>query len=133
MSRETQQKFASQMMGYIMFMITTGLLLIPSKVTPKVGWLDAIHFDKIVHFILFGVLTLSWCMYYFKGNFRSATKRILYGHVFILFALYAVTIEFVQGYFTILGRSFDYLDILAGVTGCLVAYLYAREQFVRKD
>jgi hypothetical protein len=131
--RESEQKFASQIMGFTVFVITTALLFVPSRVTPKVDWLSAIHFDKIVHFILFGVLTLSWCIYYYKGNFRSATKRIMYGHMFLIFSLYAVAVEFAQGHFTQLGRSFDLYDIAAGVTGCLVSYMYAREQFVRKD
>ena len=133
MKREMEQKAASQVMGFTFFLLATGLLLMPAKLAPKLDWLDVIQFDKIVHFILFGGLTLSWCLYYFKGTFRSATKRILYGHVFIIFTMYAVLIEFAQGYFTVLGRSFDYIDMAAGVLGNLVAYLYAREQFVRKD
>jgi hypothetical protein len=133
MSKEKDERFASKMMGIIMLVLTTALLMAPSKIVPTVSWLDAIKFDKIVHFFLFLFLTISWCYYYYKGNFRTSTKKEFYLLVFIIFSIYAGTIELAQGYFTQLHRSFDKFDLIAGITGGLVSYLYATKNFVRKN
>jgi VanZ family protein len=131
-NKDKDQRFASQSLGIAMFVIVTGLLLTPGSIYPKAAWLNKIALDKIVHFVLFGLLTLVWCHYYFKGTNRSATKRTFYLHLLIIFSVYAVCIEYVQGTYPKLGRSFDLRDIIAGVAGNIAAYFYAYFNFVRK-
>jgi hypothetical protein len=133
MSREKDERFASKMMGVIMLILTTALLMLPSKVVPNISWLDAIKFDKIVHFFLFMFLTTAWCYYYYRGSFRTSTKKEFYLLVCIIFSIYGITIELAQAYFTVLNRSFDKFDVLADLTGTTLGYGYATKNFVRKD
>ena len=98
------------------------LLTMPDNDIPKLGFLDAIYFDKWVHAGLFAMLT-----FLFSWPFRKIypAHRRLFVSIAVLALLYGITMEYVQEYFTT-DRDFDYNDMLADGFGCLVGYIAAR-------
>jgi VanZ family protein len=76
----------------------------PGSNLPKLSVWD--HFDKVVHFVLFGGCTFLWFMAFPKNLFRVALVVLVFG----------IGIEFYQRYF-VAGRSFDIWDIVADAVG----------------
>ncbi|MBV8254970.1 MAG: VanZ family protein [Chitinophaga sp.] len=109
------------------------LCTLPGKDIPSSSFLEKIHFDKFVHFGLFGgiVFFLSLSVYWQR-------KKVSPG-LFVLFVLisagYGLAIEFVQKYYTV-DRSFDLYDALADAIGAIagvwvfriVIHLYEKYQ-----
>ena len=94
---------------YTYFLITTYLFLIPGGNTPPLFW----GFDKLVHIILFLILTIL-IKISFKDKFTNNKK------LWILYLLvYALSIELLQ-HLMQLGRNFSIFDIIADLIGALV-------------
>ena len=89
----------------------------PGPDIPTVSFLDIIYFDKWVHAGLFGMMTIVF-YYPFMRSLRATRKLLIY--IAIASALYGVAMEYVQKYFAI-DRDFDYYDMIADATGCLIA------------
>lgn len=89
---------------------------LPGKDIPTNSFFEKVHFDKIVHFGLFGgvVLFLSLGIYQQKKYISPATLIILV----IIAATYGLAIEFIQKYWAI-GRSFDIYDVVADTLGAI--------------
>ena len=98
------------------------LLTMPDNDIPKLGFLDAIYFDKWVHAGLFAMLT-----FLFSWPFRKLypAQHRLYITIAVLALLYGIAMEYVQEYLTT-DRDFDYNDMLADGFGCMVGYIAAR-------
>jgi len=98
------------------------LLTMPDNDIPKMGFLDAIYFDKWVHAGLFGMLTIL-----FSWPFRKMypAQHNLFISIAVLSLLYGIAMEYVQEYLTT-DRDFDYLDMIADGFGCLVGYFVTR-------
>jgi VanZ family protein len=89
------------------------LFFLPGSALPKESWLDAIHFDKIVHIGLFAVLI-----------FLCRTSGILnvknYVLVLLLLAfMYGLSVEFIQKEW-VSNRSFDLTDLAADMAGSVI-------------
>ncbi|TWF45016.1 VanZ like protein [Chitinophaga polysaccharea] len=89
---------------------------LPGKDIPTNSFFEKVHFDKIVHFGLFGgvVLFLSLGIYQQKRYISPVTLITLV----IIAATYGLAIEFIQKYWAI-GRSFDIYDIVADTLGAI--------------
>jgi VanZ family protein len=98
------------------------LLIMPDNDIPKLGFLDAIYFDKWVHAGLFGMLTLL-----FSWPFRKLypPQHSLFISIAVSALLYGIAMEYAQKYLTT-DRDFDYADMIADGVGCLIAYLAIR-------
>ncbi|MEC5148131.1 VanZ family protein [Chitinophaga sp. 212800010-3] len=92
------------------------LCTLPGKDIPSNSFFQAVHFDKIVHFGMFGgvVLFLALGIYWLKHRISSTTLFILV----LCSACYGLAIEFIQKYWAI-GRSFDMYDVLADTLGAI--------------
>ncbi|MBO9729120.1 MAG: VanZ family protein [Chitinophaga sp.] len=106
------------------------LCTLPGKDIPTSSFLDKIHFDKFVHFGLFGgiVLLLSLAIYWPK-KFISATILVL---LVIIAAAYGLAIEYIQKYW-VTGRSFDMYDVVADTLGAIAgvwAFHIVRRRFL---
>ncbi|NLR79266.1 VanZ family protein [Chitinophaga eiseniae] len=102
---------------------------LPGKDIPTNSFFEKVHFDKIVHFGLFGgvVLFLSLGIYQQKKYISPATLIILV----IIAATYGLAIEFIQKYWAI-GRSFDIYDVVADTLGAIAGiwvFKIARQLF----
>jgi VanZ family protein len=98
-------------------LIFTGCLL-PGSALPKEDFLDKIHFDKIVHFVMYFILFLLLTNA-LKKDFKSfiaiaATLCISQG----------IAIECLQGSGWISHRSFEFADIAANIAGICCAYIF---------
>ena len=96
------------------------LTLMPGNDVPKWPWAEIIHLDKIVHFVLFGVL--AWLL---AGvfRFRLLMKEVRAISIAILVTvMYGGAIELLQGWMG-MGRSADVWDLLVDALGAAVAVL----------
>lgn len=99
------------------------LSLMRSGNLPTHNWLSAFHVDKIIHIILYTVLSFL-TLYALSKNFSFDSKYFLYA--IIISALFGMVIEIIQSTMNF-GRSFELLDILANITGAFVgASIYKR-------
>src|SRR5689334_20778044 len=92
------------------------LFVLPGSALPKENFLTDIHFDKWVHIGLFFILVYLW---------RSAYEGKQMGSIFFLlvFSLcYGFAVEFVQENW-VPNRSFDLYDVLADMTGAVLAII----------
>ncbi len=105
--------------------IIIGLLCIPGKSLPGLGFLGIKHFDKIIHVFLFGGFVILWGIY--AWNNKETEKGWMWTLVLICFVSIAIGIvmEFVQAAF-IPQRSFDVWDIWADLVGSLLFTYFLR-------
>ncbi len=98
------------------------LLTMPNNDLPTLSFLDAIHFDKLVHAGLFAMLT-----FLFSWPFRKLypAQHSLFVSIAVVALLYGIAMEYVQKYFTT-DRDFDINDMFADGFGCLVGYIAVR-------
>ncbi|MCW3462736.1 VanZ family protein [Chitinophaga nivalis] len=92
------------------------LCTMPGNDIPTNSFFQKIHFDKIVHFGLFGgiVLFFSLAIYWQKKHIKGIT---LFFFV-LMAAIYGLAIEFIQKYWAI-NRSFDIIDVVADTLGAI--------------
>ena len=77
---------------------------------------DIPYGDKVVHFVLFFIL------YYLSAKAISFTQsKISKWGLFTIIALYALITECVQ--LVLEDRSFEFFDIIANITGALIALI----------
>ncbi|WP_162984929.1 VanZ family protein [Mesonia aquimarina] len=80
------------------------------------------HADKVFHCFAYFGLTLCWYLYYFSRKSTSILKKQALFVICSLSAAFGIFIEVVQGVFTTY-RSIDALDVLANITGIVLAFL----------
>jgi VanZ family protein len=90
--------------------------LIKSSTIPAVS---IPNLDKAVHAFFHFVLTLLWFLFFQKQMMVKSVFKPLYSAVLFSF-FYGIGIEIMQGLFTDT-RSADVLDVLANVTGAILA------------
>lgn len=98
------------------------LSLVPSSDLPDLE-LDLIpHADKIVHFVMYVLLTFL----YLQQNQKEGTgkSKIMWLILTVLYAFFTgFFLELIQNSFLI-GRNFDIFDVLANTAGILVAVVF---------
>lgn len=96
-------------------LIMAYLLFSPSTTLPRTGFLHVAHFDKVVHFGMFGMLTLLF--FYETERQKSFLKYTLW-----LFLgtglLFAILSELVQA-FLVEGRHGSFADLISDFAGML--------------
>jgi VanZ like family. len=95
----------------------------PGSAIPRISILDKLHFDKVVHFVLFGGTVILLAYGYFKQNGRLSNLGLL--SIVLVVTLYGLVIEYIQKYLVV-NRSFDMIDVLADGTGAAVGALIFR-------
>jgi hypothetical protein len=101
------------------------ICFLPGNSLPAKDWLDAIHFDKLVHAFSYAVLAVLILRIF------TATKPVSYFLTFAICFAQGILIEFIQDSDLIQNRSFDLNDIYADVLGTL-AGLVAYALFKRR-
>jgi VanZ family protein len=86
---------------------------IPGSDLPKMGFLNKIHADKIVHFLLYAFCSWAW--------FTGLKSRTFYSALFIILFMisWGAMIELVQWAF-VYGRSAEAADWMADIVGVFV-------------
>jgi hypothetical protein len=96
------------------------LLAMPGNGMFVENWFNGIHLDKLVHFLLFFILTLLWVQ--FVQQKTTITKGMLL-FIAAIATLYGIAMEFVQIY---TGRDFSTGDMLADGAGAFAGALMSR-------
>ena len=112
-------KSLSWVIGEILLVFV--LLSLPgSNFSRHPGWMDVVHFDKLIHMGLFGSLALSLFVH-FEFSKLSFLKSIrAKALTLILCTLYGIGMEYYQKYF-VPTRGFEVADMLADAVGALLA------------
>lgn len=105
-------------MGWIVLILF--LCTMPGSTLPKISFLDKLHADKVVHFVLFGGTVILLSYGYFKQNGSLSGLRLL--SIVLVATLYGLAIEFIQKYL-VANRSFDMMDVLADGAGAAAGAL----------
>ncbi len=111
------------------FILVTGLLLLPGDEFPKSNLFSLPGLDKIVHVIFFFLLTFLFGRPFNQSKLNNQEREKWFLYIALLAVCYGVVIEFVQKYF-IPFRSFDVYDIVADAFGVLSAWLLSRRLFL---
>jgi VanZ family protein len=95
--------------------------LMPADTVPAGNWALIPHMDKIIHFIMYAVLTFFILQknHIFFGKYRLIN---VLGLTFLYVSCMGFFIEILQNSFLI-GRNFDIFDVLANTTGSLLVIL----------
>jgi hypothetical protein len=104
-------------------LFTIILLCLPGSMVTGTGFFDVENLDKIVHAILFGLNVLFWGWHYESGVKSAGKLRMIILSATATMILLGVVLEYVQLYF-IPNRSFDGWDIVADITGSVLAGLW---------
>ena len=107
--------------GFAWFFLVGVLTLMPGKEIPELSGISIPHLDKLVHVVLFGGLTLFFCLPYVKTSLPFQKKRNLFIRISLSIILWGLIIEVIQKYF-IPDRGFEWLDVVADTVGVLIAY-----------
>jgi VanZ family protein len=122
---QVKKNLLAFMMAFIWLSICTYLLTMPGSKIPKESWLDKIGIDKVVHIVMFSILTFLWC-----GAVIKKTKN-----VFLIIAgfclAYGIAMEFVQRDL-VANRGFDVWDIVADAAGCILGYYVSSRRYIKK-
>ena len=94
------------------------LLAMPGKDVPSIHFLNRIHFDKFVHFCLFGGFVGLWTIPYASRKDRNTNTRIFWV-VFLTACLFGYGMELFQRYLAT-DRDYEVGDIIADCTGAMV-------------
>lgn len=109
-------KFALLWAGFILFATIANTSTLES-----LSLKSLFAFDKPIHMLLFGVQ--AWLLV----KAQSVTSPKVLATAAIASALYGVLTELLQGWLTT-SRTFDYFDMLADFTGCLLVWLWFNKQ-----
>ena len=122
MTNKQRISFKHFLPGIAWFFIVGILTLMPGKDVPEVDMFQIPQFDKLVHTGMFGMLTLLFCLPYFRSSMNSNAKKRIFLRVALMMAAWGLLIEVIQKYF-VPGRSFEWLDWLADNVGVGIALL----------
>lgn len=113
------------------FILSLILLTLPGATVPSYPWLATIQADKWVHIGLFGMLCLLSMLPFRVSSYNNQQRKKWFLFITLYGILYGIVIEFVQERWVI-NRSFEYGDIVADATGCLVAYYISLRKLLVK-
>lgn len=114
----------------IWLVISAILLMLPGSAFPAITWLTKVHFDKIVHVVMFTILVWLFCRAIFYNNIVNPKSLLLFLFVFLLSVFYGLLMEYLQGTFAAY-RSFDWGDVVADIIGGTAGYLISLKLYTK--
>ncbi len=85
--------------------------------------------DKIVHFLMYDILTILAIMAFKKGDICTKKCQVIISFFSIFLGM---LMEFLQEYLE-MGRSFDTFDILANTTGVIFVIIFLNNKIVNYE
>lgn len=98
------------------------LLLFKVPSTEKLGFLNFVHSDKIIHFIICGILFMLWVLSPSLLNQSFAKRNLIIATLCFLFSILLETLQSFTNY-----RSFELLDLVANLSGITFFYLIQKK------
>jgi len=115
----------------ILWLLVISLLsLLPLKDTDETPLFNIPHFDKLVHFIMY--LVLSALLLQGIREFRTRSKEV--NHILYtagMVVIYGIIMEYIQLTF-ITSREGDLMDVLFNIAGCVCGIALYRIYSARK-
>jgi len=99
--------------------------LVPVSDVDPSSWLSKFHFDKIVHGCAFALLSLSMSVAFTKLHLFPNKTPVLMLIIWVSCISFGTILEIIQGEF-IVGRTADFLDIVADCVGSVLAFVVFR-------
>ncbi len=119
--------------GIAWFFLVLTLICLPGEDFPKVDdWMDVIFFDKWVHAGLFAVLAFLFMLPVCTSNATAKTKWLFMIKIAMAVCVWGLTTEFIQKFF-ITGRAFDLLDWAADSVGVIIAIVFCKNFYLKKN
>jgi VanZ family protein len=112
---------AGYWLAFLWVLLIIILLVMPARDIPSVGFLERIHFDKFVHFSLFGILVALWTIPYADKHSPSQNTRFFL-LVCLIACAFGAAMEWVQLEFT-KDRDYENGDIVADAIGAIVGMI----------
>jgi len=100
--------------GLFYTLFITIIFLLPSSELPKVEFVN----DKIIHTLLYIVLSFVWLLFFFIYNNRIIFFKNL-ASILILCIIYGIIIEILQQ-LLIVSRQADINDVMSNILGCII-------------
>ncbi len=120
--------FRYNLLAIVWSVIIIVLCSIPGQEFPDASFIDIPHFDKIVHFGLYFILSVVAI----KGIQQQNRIKLLKSHPYLSIVIYAVflgiSLELIQHYY-IPFRSGDILDMLANFIGAISGIFLIKLRF----
>jgi len=110
---------------YLVFCWAIVIFILISAPMPPYESSQITFYDKAVHAVLFGIL--AYLIVYALGGDKSKRLGLILLISFLISASYSVLSEYVQMF--IPGRDVSKLDFMAGVSGVILALVYAYGKF----
>jgi VanZ family protein len=110
---------------YLVFCWAIVIFILISAPMPEYVSYKTTFYDKGVHVILFGIL--AYLIVYALGGDKNKRLGLIFLTSFFISILYAGLSEYVQMF--IPGRDVSEFDFMAGVSGVILALVYAYGKF----
>ena len=107
-------------------------MCLPGKDIPQVGWLEGIHFDKMVHAGSFMVMTLLFSWPFFNSNYTPSERKNYFIKIALATSIWGLTIEFIQRFY-IPGRDYELADWAADSLGSFLGFMFSIKFFLRSE
>lgn len=97
------------------------LTLTPGDALPETNlWAELLNIDKVVHFIIFGILALLMIIGFTKQYTFAVLRKYAVAAALAVSIGYGILIELIQ--IPIPGRGLELMDMVANIIGCLLGY-----------
>ena len=116
--------------GIAWFLLILFLMCLPGRDIPSVGWLEEIHFDKMVHMGSFMVMTFLFSWIFYKSKYSSTQRLYYFIRIALATSIWGLTIEFIQRFY-IPGRAYELLDWAADSLGSLIGFFLSWKYLLR--
>ena len=114
----------------IWFIASVILLTLPQNDLPHSSLFNIPNFDKLVHLIMFFLLTVLFSYPFSKLPVKTVAIASVFKVAFSVI-VYGIIMEFVQKYFTS-SRAFDMIDILFDSLGSFLGLVAIRQYMYKK-
>jgi VanZ family protein len=108
--------------------VCTFLLTLPGSAIPKDNWSDRLWIDKWVHFGMFFIMVVLWCVVISRKKGPSSKWFVI---IAVASVLYGIAMEIVQHYW-IPHRSSDPGDMIADAAGSIAGLIFSSRRYIKK-
>ena len=122
--------------GLAWFFVILILICLPGDDIPQprgwFQWMNLIQFDKLVHSGIFAILTFLFIRPIARAGFSKKQQWHYFLGIALAACIWGLTTELIQKFF-IPTRQFDLIDWTADSLGVLLALLFCRYYFLKKQ
>jgi VanZ family protein len=113
--------FRYNLFTFLWLLLILLLTLTPGGAMPEANlWEELLSFDKVVHFMIFGILVLLMIVGFTKQYSYAYLRKYAVPLSLSICIGYSILIEVIQ--IPIPGRYMEFMDIVANTLGCFIGY-----------